>query len=115
MPNYFLRNLNVVLNSSDQDTSTIDLIVEFETLDYSVKLLSDATIDGQITLTYEIDSILKPSTLFHNGFVYPKHLEWDTNKFLNIIVIVEFPLVTEASSVVKDEKDVIKPGGGIAD
>lgn len=115
MPNYFLRNLNVVLNSSDQDTSTIDLIVEFDTLDYSVKLLSDATIAGQITLTYEIDSKLKPSTLFHNGFVYPKQLDWDTNNFLNIIVIVEFPEVTEASSVVKDEKDVIKPGGGIAD
>lgn len=117
MTNYLLRDLNVVLISSNQNTSPIDLIVEFNTPEYGVKLhSSDETIAGQITLTYEIDPDLKTNTLFHNGFIYSnKQIDWSTNTFLNIIVIVDFSKVAEAGSMIKDENDVIKTSGAEAD
>lgn len=111
MANYLLRNLNVVLNSNDQDTSNVVLIVEFDTLHYGVRLKSKSISGDYMKITYEIDPDLNAPNLYHNGFAYRETIDWGKNPMLTVTVIAEYPEAFEASSVTKSEKDVIKPSG----
>jgi hypothetical protein len=111
MENYLLRNLNVVLASTNNDTSTFELIVEFDTLHYGVKLRTENVSDDHLTLIYEIDDKLQSPSLYHNGFIYSKTADWLNYPLFIITIVVEYPNETEASAVTKSEKDVIKPSG----
>ena len=116
MSNYLLRNLHVVLKSDNVNTSTVEMIVEFDTLNYGVKFKNKLTTGDHIKLTYEINTDLSfPDKLYHNGFVYPDtQLDWENNKILTITTIVIYPKESEGSAVTKGEEDVIKPSKPLA-
>jgi len=110
MSNYLLRNLNVVLKSDDpKDTSTVEMIVEFDTLYYGAKFNNEETTGGHIKLSYEIDPKKKAQNLFHNGFIYSKQINWIKDKILTITDDYTYQEDTESSAVTKGEEDVIKP------
>ena len=111
MANYLLKNLNVVLNSHDQDTANVDLIVEFDTLHFGVKFKSESISGDYLKIIYEIDQKLNVPNFYHNGFSYTKNINWVENLLFTVTVVVEYPEDFEASSVTKSEKDVIRPSG----
>jgi hypothetical protein len=115
MTNYLLRNLNVVLTSSNQDTNNVELIIEFDTLHFGVKPKTEIPSGDHLKFIYEIDEKLESPSLYHNGFIYEKVLNWNNNPLLTITVVVEYPKDSEAGAVTKSEKDVIKPSGGTGD
>jgi len=103
-----LKNLQVTLGSDDQNTSSFNMAVDFETRN-TATLSSSSKTGGVINLVYNVVAPKNPGNYYQNHFVYAETNNWEDNDTLTINVTVNENGNSESENEEKIERDVIKP------
>jgi len=106
-----LKNLQVTLGSDDHNTSTFNMVVDFETRNPAT-LSSNSKIGGVINMVYDVVAPKNPSNYYQNHFVYPEVNNWEDHDTLTIHVTVNENGNSESENKEKIESDIIQPIGG---